>query len=135
MKSLNNYIFESLSNELFEFLKKLDNSKIIFATDEIKEKYNLKELTISKTLNDNDDYITLNKIIVNSKGFGNGTIFMKDLCKWADMYGKIICLTPSDSFGASSISRLKKFYKKFGFIENKGQKSDFNIKETMYRKV
>ena len=135
MKSLNNYIFESLSNELFEFLKKLDNSKIIFATDEIKEKYNLKELTISKTLNDNDDYITLNKIIVNSKGSGNGTIFMKDLCKWADMYGKIICLTPSDSFGASSISRLKKFYKKFGFIENKGQKSDFNIKETMYRKV
>lgn len=135
MKSLNNYIFESLSNELFEFLKKLDNSKIIFATDEIKEKYNLKELTISKTLNDNDDYITLNKIIVNSKGSGNGTIFMKDLCKWADMYGKIICLTPSDSFGASSITRLKKFYKKFGFIENKGQKSDFNIKETMYRKV
>ena len=134
MKSLFNYIFESLSNELFDFMKKLDNSQVIFASDEIKQKYDIKELTISKTLHDNDDYITLDKIIMNNKGNGNGTLFMRDLCKWADMYGKILCLTPSDSFGSTSISRLKKFYKRFGFIENKGSKSDFNIKETMYRK-
>ena len=134
MKQLTEYILESLSNELFDFLNKLDNSNVIFAPDNIKEKYDIKELTISKTLNDNDDYVTLDKIIMNNKGYGNGSMFMRDFCKWADMYGKILCLTPSDSFGATSVSRLKKFYKKFGFVENKGKKSDFNIKETMYRK-
>ena len=135
MKTLNSYIIEALSNELFEFLNSLNNSKVIFATDSLKEKYNLKELTISKTLNDNDDYITLDKIIMNDKGNGYGSIFMRDLCRWSDMYGKIICLTPDKSFGASSVSRLQKFYKKFGFIENKGSKTDFNIREKMYRKV
>ena len=134
MKNLSSFIFESVNKVLYEFLDKLKKDKIIFATDQIKNEYNIKELSISKTINDNDSYITLDKIIMNSKGNGLGSRFMRDLCSWADDHNIIICLTPSDTFGASSINRLKKFYKKFGFIDNKGRYSDFNHKESMHRK-
>ena len=134
MKNLSEYIFESVNKVLYEFMDKLKKDKAIFATDQIKEEYNIKELTITKTIHDNDSYITLNKIIMNSKGNGLGSRFMRDLCSWADDHDIIICLTPSDTFGATSINRLKKFYKKFGFIDNKGAKSDFNHRESMYRK-
>ena len=33
----------------------------------------------------------------------------------------------------TSQARLKKFYKKFGFVENKGRNKDFEISELMYR--
>lgn len=134
MKELISYIYESINKLLYEFLDNIKNKKVIFADDQIKKEYDIKELTISKTLSDNDNYITLDKIIMNNKGNGLGSKFMRDLCYWADDNKVIICLTPSDSFGASSVNRLKKFYKKFGFIDNKGKYSDFNHKESMYRK-
>ena len=134
MKNISEYIFESVNKILYGFMDKLKRDKVIFATDQIKEEYNIKELTISKTISDDDSYITLNKIIMNSKGNGLGSKFMRDLCSWADDHKVIICLTPSDTFGASSTNRLKKFYKRFGFIDNKGSKTDFNHKESMYRK-
>ena len=134
MKELISYIYENMNKSLYEFLDNIYNKKVIFADEHIKKEYDIKELTISKTLSNNDNYITLDKIIMNNKGNGLGSKFMRDLCYWADDNKVIICLTPSDSFGASSVSRLKKFYKKFGFIDNKGRNSDFNHKESMYRK-
>lgn len=134
MKNISEYIFESVNKVLYGFMDKLKRDKVIFATDQIKGEYNIKELTISKTISDDDSYITLDKIIMNSKGNGLGSNFMRDLCSWADDHKVIICLTPSDTFGASSTNRLKKFYKRFGFIDNKGSKTDFNHKESMYRK-
>jgi hypothetical protein len=46
---------------------------------------------------------------------------------------QVVTLTPSTDYGASSVSRLKKFYKQFGFVENKGRNKDYEISEAMYR--
>lgn len=68
------------------------------------------------------------------RGSGIGTKIMSDIISLADLKGYMITLTPSKDFGASSISRLKEFYKRFGFVENKGRNTDFTISDTMYRK-
>jgi len=77
--------------------------------------------------------ITLSKIYVTNKGEGVGHKVMQELIEYADKNKLTIALTPSIDFGATSISRLKKFYKEFGFVENKGKNIDFTISETMYR--
>jgi len=64
---------------------------------------------------------------------GVGSEVMQQLSEFADQQGKTIALSPSTDFGASSVSRLKDFYKRFGFIENKGKNKDFTISESMYR--
>lgn len=78
--------------------------------------------------------ITLSKVIVpeSERGSGAGSAFMKDLVAQADARGKTIALTPSADFGGS-VSRLKTFYKRFGFVENKGKFKDYEISESMYR--
>lgn len=78
------------------------------------------------------DKISIDLIVVKDKSSGVGTKIMNDICDIADKENKICILTPSDEFGGSK-SRLIKFYKRFGFVENKGKNKDFTIFETMYR--
>jgi hypothetical protein len=80
-------------------------------------------------------YIKPGKIIVGegSRNSGLGTEFMRDLTAFADSKGMQIRVTPSKDFGATSVDRLKKFYKRFGFVENSGRNKDFEISDTMYR--
>jgi predicted GNAT family acetyltransferase len=80
--------------------------------------------------------ITLSRIEVpkESRGKGIGSEAMQDLVSYADETNKVIALSPSKDFGATSVERLKDFYKKFNFVENKGRNKDFSISETMYRK-
>jgi len=68
-----------------------------------------------------------------SRGQGLGSAAMKALIAYADKNGKSIYLTPSKDFGASSVNRLKAFYKRFGFVENKGRNKDYRISGVMYR--
>jgi predicted GNAT family N-acyltransferase len=77
----------------------------------------------------------LSKISVPPKerGSGMGTEAMQDMIDFADQNKKTITLSPSTDFGATSVSRLKDFYKRFGFVENKGRNKDFTIRESMYR--
>jgi len=82
--------------------------------------------------------IKLNMIAVNAseQGQGIGTRIMQDLVALADKQGRRIVLTRGQrdpNFGTTSGARLKRFYKQFGFIENKGRKKDFSISENMYR--
>jgi len=79
--------------------------------------------------------ITLSRIEVpkEMRGTGMGTQALQDLSQYADQSAKTIALSPSKDFGASSVNRLKDFYKRFGFIENKGKNKDFSISESMYR--
>jgi GNAT superfamily N-acetyltransferase len=63
---------------------------------------------------------------------GVGTSIMQDFAAMADAEGAKIRLTPSKDFGGS-VPRLKDFYKRFGFVENKGKNKDFSTRETMYR--
>ena len=98
--------------------------------EKILGKYNLKDLILSKTGN----YVTLNKIVAKELGKGYGTKFMEELARVADENGWILVLTPDTTFGGSSVSRLKNFYKRFGFVPNKGKNTDFNTRESMIRK-
>ena len=78
--------------------------------------------------------VTLHKVVAKQKGNGAGTRFMTDLARMADRNGWTLALTPSKEFGATSVKRLKDFYKRFGFKENKVRNTDFTINESMVRR-
>ena len=79
--------------------------------------------------------IHLSRIIVpkSARGRGLGTRVMEDLTALADHYGLRITLSPATDFGGTSVDRLKRFYRRFGFVSNKGRHKDFRIGATMYR--
>ncbi|XKH58435.1 GNAT family N-acetyltransferase (plasmid) [Citricoccus nitrophenolicus] len=79
-------------------------------------------------------YVQLNVIELpkGQRGQGTGTAMMNDLLEHADAHGWDLSLTPSADFGGS-VPRLKKFYARFGFVENKGRNRDFTTRDTMIR--
>jgi GNAT superfamily N-acetyltransferase len=89
---------------------------------------------IKSAIRESEGAITLDKVIVpeSVRDKGLGTKFMKDLIGRADQSGKRIELTPSADFGGNK-NRLVKFYKRLGFVENKGKNRDYEISESMYR--
>lgn len=95
-------------------------------------KYPGLQLNIHKIMGRDELY--LSKIIVpnNKQNEGIGTKVMIELCKYADQKNLIISLNPSDEYGGN-VNKLKRFYKRFGFVENKGKYRDFEISEDMYR--
>ena len=107
------------------------NSKMSLALESIEEKYKpyAKYLSISE----NGDQIKLHNIVLNevSRNQGVGQAFLNDLIEYADREGKIITLTPTREYGTHD--RLKKWYKRNGFVENKGRNTDFRLSDTMYR--
>lgn len=90
---------------------------------------------IESDLFDGKRGIELSRIVVpkEKRGEGIGSKFMEELTGHADKMKKRIVLSPSTDFGASSIARLKEFYKKHGFVENKGKNKDYEISHSMYR--
>ena len=94
----------------------------------LKEKYSLLKLNVYEF----ENKISIDLIIVNSKNQGTGTKVIQEICDYADKNNKIIICSPSEDFGSNK-KRLINFYKKFGFVENKGTNKDYNIFETMYR--
>lgn len=84
------------------------------------------------------DDIKLDSLIVakEDQKEGIGSKVMTELIKFADHKGKRIILdvgVKDKHHGTTSRSRLVKFYKKFGFKENKGSKKDFSISAGMIR--
>ena len=82
--------------------------------------------------------LKLNMIAVSrtNQGKGTGTQVMSRIVAFADANGLRTILSPGlpdDGFGTTSRSRLVQFYKRFGFVENKGRNKDFTISEGMYR--
>ena len=74
-----------------------------------------------------------NSIAVAFMDCGFGSALMELICKWADQNRITLTLTPSVSFGATSTKRLVDFYKRFGFVLNKGKQSNFKTRQAMYR--
>jgi hypothetical protein len=68
------------------------------------------------------------------RGAGVGAQAMQELTDYADKTNQKILLTPSTDFGGSSVARLEKFYRRFGFESNKGGKKDYRYIETMIRR-
>jgi hypothetical protein len=71
------------------------------------KKYGLKSFVLQNKYN----IAHLDKVVVEEGNKGSGTKVMNDLIDWADKNNITLALTPSTSFGATSVSRLKKFYK------------------------
>jgi len=96
---------------------------------------NAKNSNVNLDIAEKNGVINLSRIVVpkEQRGTGIGSGIMKQLVDYADATGSKITLTPSTDFGGTSVSRLKDFYKQFGFIENKGRNKDFSTRETMYR--
>jgi predicted GNAT family N-acyltransferase len=80
---------------------------------------------------DNGDYLELGRIIVpkDDRKTGVGSKVMKKIIDYADSIGKDIRLTPSTDFGGTSVNRLKAFYSRFGFVNNK----DYAFRDSMVR--
>jgi GNAT superfamily N-acetyltransferase len=90
---------------------------------------------IDAYLNPRNRTVSLTKIEVKKdlQKTGLGTKAMEDLVAYADQYGLMITLSPSTDFGASSVARLRRFYERFGFVQNKGRNRLFEISDSMYR--
>src|SRR5215217_3809489 len=82
----------------------------------------------------NGPTVTLSRIELPKDGRnqGTGTKIMQAITGWADANGKQLALTASSDFGGTK-GRLVDFYKRFGFVENKGKNRDFEVSEAMYR--
>ncbi len=93
------------------------------------------EKGIDNFISERDDKISLSKIIVpeEKRGTGIGTEALNELIDYADKTGKTIVVDPSTDFGGKSMSAVKRFYKKAGFVLNRGKAKDFEISELMYR--
>lgn len=68
---------------------------------------------------------------------GIGSAIMREITDFADDHGFRLVLktaVKNPDFGTTSSGRLKKFYKRFDFLENKNRNKDFTISENMYRK-
>jgi predicted GNAT family acetyltransferase len=96
----------------------------------------IEEMGVDSFITENKGVIDLSQIIIpkNKRKQGIGSDAMKKITDYADETKQTIKLTPSTDYGATSVSRLKKFYKKFGFVENKGRNKDYRISDTMYRR-
>jgi len=66
------------------------------------------------------------------QGEGIGSEIMGRLTAWADRSGVTLALTP-EKVGNTSKARLTAFYKRQGFVENKGRSRDFATRESMIR--
>lgn len=109
----------------------LDERDTIETLEDIEEKY--EDLTLD--VFEKGNVLSLGRIVIpeGKRGEGVGSNVMQDLIDYADKNNLKIILTPSTDFGATSVARLNKFYKKFGFIDNRGKNRDFSHKESMYR--
>lgn len=67
---------------------------------------------------------------------GIGSAIMKDINDYADQGKKRVTLNPGskdDRHGTTSRNRLIKFYKRHGYVHNKGRNKDFTTSAAMYR--
>jgi len=85
-----------------------------------------------------DNRIILSNVIIPKeyRKQGLGSQIVQDLTDYADQIGKRIELSPGTKdphHGTTSRSRLVRFYKRFGFLENKGRNKDYKTRETMFR--
>jgi len=110
------------------------NDEIKMFQNQLKKDLGLKSLVLFSNGND----LKLDSIIVEKsmQKQGIGTKAMNSIIDFADKNNMKITLTTGQRdphHGTTSSSRLKKFYKKFGFVENKGRNKDFTISGNMYR--
>lgn len=82
------------------------------------------------------EYVVLSRIQLPREGRnrGVGTRAMRELVAQADRNGTPLALSPSADFGGN-VARLKRFYRRYGFVPNTGRSRDLTVSETMIRPV
>jgi GNAT superfamily N-acetyltransferase len=122
---------------LVQRILKEENSSDSFKWNQMRDYWKERNVSIEPSIWENSlgRYVRPNKIIIpkEERNSGLGTKVMQSLVALADSQERIVVLSPSTDFGASSTERLKRFYKRFGFVENKGRNKDFSISQTLYR--
>ena len=108
------------------------NQKIIDFSNYLESKYNA---SVRLYLKSNGD-LKLDNLVVpkENRKKGIGTNIMQEIIAFADKNKMRLVLTTAvkdNYFGTTSSGRLKKFYKRFNFVENKGK--DYSISENMIR--
>ena len=116
-------------NSTIDFIISLEINESV-SIKSIKEKF--KDYFKKINIYEYDDKVSIDLIISNEKNQGYGTKLMNEIIDYCDKTNKTIILTPSDEFGGNK-KRLIEFYKRFGFLENKGKNKIFGIFESMYR--
>lgn len=94
----------------------------------------LEKLGVDVFVSRKGDILTISKIVVKKeqRSEGLGSKAMELITFFADDNGLTLALTPTNDFGGT-VSRLKQFYKRFGFVENKGRTKNFDTQESMVR--
>lgn len=95
--------------------------------DKLSYKYN-----IDLEIYEYDNYIELKKIVVpkDKRGEGIGSDVIQELIEYCRENDKDLFVTPSSAFGGN-VNKLTKFYKSFGFKNNKGKYRDFRSMESL----
>jgi GNAT superfamily N-acetyltransferase len=80
------------------------------------------------------DVLEISKIETpkGSRGQGLAQSKLDEIIAQADRDGVTLALTPSNAFGASK-KRLTDWYRRNGFVPNKGQNKNFATRESMVR--
>jgi GNAT superfamily N-acetyltransferase len=124
---------KSFKQFLMEFVT--DDSVYAFA-DKVKSELGLHKFDLWKMSTGNVIGLRLIAVSKDKMSEGAGTKAMNMLINFADENKLKIILTPAgkdDRFGTTSKGRLVTFYKRFGFVENKGKGKDYSIMDSMYR--
>jgi len=97
---------------------------------------NLEKLGVDTFITERKGVIIISKIVVkkDARNQGTGTKAMELITEYADKRGMPLALTPTNDFGGTK-TRLVQFYKRFGFVENKGMYRNPNTTETMIRRA
>jgi len=126
---------EDMEKKFKEDDKKEDFSSV----NDIEKKYNFTDIKIFER----KDFIYIHKIVIPQelRDKGIGTQIMNDICDYADSKNKTITLLLNDEdyeeekgWGTKSKDSLIRFYKRFGFVENKGSNQNNLMVDDMYRK-
>lgn len=110
------------------------DARILYQSAETLEEVRVfgESLGLSVSLSRRSGEVEVNMLKSSEQGSGAGTAFMERLAAWSDATGTRIVLTP-EKVGNTSVARLKGFYKRFGFVENKGKSRDFSTRAAMIR--
>ena len=123
---------QTVKNKTKQKTNKNQSNKTIKSLEDIKTKY--KNQTDQLNIFENkDNTISINNLVVkqNLRNKGIGQRVLNDIIDYADKKGKTITLTPTSEYMTKN--RLTNWYKKNGFVENKGRNTNYSISDTMYR--
>jgi 8-oxo-dGTP pyrophosphatase MutT (NUDIX family) len=125
--------------------KLLENNEVSQIITDFEEKINneykniIFDIYYNKGTKFSGSYIKVNNIIIpkENRQNGVGTSILQRLISLADSLNITIYLEPAQKdphHGTTSRSRLIRFYKRLGFVENKGRNKDFSFFGGMIKK-